>query len=163
MCTQRCSACKAPYCSRKCQKNDRARHKLTCTYQANRPKPVNRSTPAPAPAPAAVSEPLPEPEYEFNFDCIDISTDTDPTPRKEIVKDETKNAQACKESIMLDSGYTSPKEDAGVPKANEPHSAKVNSDTGMVSSKLFLVVLRMLELKRLVLKLQEVLIKKLLG
>ncbi len=131
LCTQRCSACKAPYCSRQCQKIDSARHKLTCTYQGGAPKPANPSTPAPTPA--QVPEPPPEPEYDSDFDCIDISLDSTASPRKEIVKDESNNAQSSTGNIVLDSGYTSQKEDVRNTISNESHRGEVNTDTGMVS------------------------------
>jgi hypothetical protein len=123
LCTQRCSACKAPYCSRKCQKNDKARHKLACSYQAKAAaKPANSSPPAHAPV--AESEPSSEPEYDSIFDCIDISLDTTPFhPRKEIVKD-----SASEGNIVLDSGYTGQKEDM-----NEFQRKEKNAGTEMVS------------------------------
>ena len=106
-----------------------------CTYQSNTntPKPANSSTPAPIPA----QVPEREPDDDSDFDCIDISLDTTHTPRKEIAKDEIKNSiQSSKGNIVLDSGYTSQKEDMGIAISSESRE-EINTDTGMVSSEIF--------------------------
>ena len=133
LCTQRCSACRAPYCRIECQKMDKRRHKLVCTYQTNAhsTKPAN-----PLPPVAQVPEPAYDPETNSDFDCIDISLDINRSPSKGISKKELKNVPVSPErSLMRDSGYTSQKEDIVSNPCGE--DAHINPNIGIVSSGLF--------------------------
>ena len=130
LCTQRCSACKAPYCSRQCQKIDRRRHKLVCTYQSDKKKtkPANSSPPA-----VRGPEPVYEPEIDSDFDCIDISLDINRPIGKDVSKKKIENvAQSPDRNVTRDSGYTSQKDDMRTNTCCEGvHSS---SNTGTVST-----------------------------
>lgn len=131
LCQQRCSACKASYCSRECQKADRSRHKVVCTYQ-NNSKPA-KSQVTLTQVPVTTNGPLPESDdldNDSDFDCIDISMEAS-TSRKARPNTEQPNDG----NVSLDSAYSC--QDSGAVVSNEICRKELNSDPGMVSFNLF--------------------------
>ncbi|XP_028410453.1 tudor domain-containing protein 1-like [Dendronephthya gigantea] len=118
LCKQRCSACKAPYCSRECQKIDRVRHKLVCTYQ-NNSKPAKSEVKVPV----ATNGPMSAPDdldNDSDFDCIDISLESS-TSRKAKPNTEQRNDG----DVSLDSSFC---QDSGVVISRESPCEELNSD-----------------------------------